>query len=84
VRRLSCGCAKDVEQGFLRLLQDAPHGIIAKVADFGLSREMACRSRIETRTCGTITHMPPELLSSDVVSKVPPCPPRPDACQDSW
>ena len=51
-------------------IQRAPHGITAKVADFGLSREMHCRSRVETRTCGTITHMPPELLSSDVVSKV--------------
>jgi len=30
---------------------------------------MNCKSRVETRTYGTITHMPPELLSSDVVSK---------------
>ncbi|KAK9839806.1 hypothetical protein WJX81_003100 [Elliptochloris bilobata] len=48
---------------------DVPHGFTAKVADFGLSREMNCKSRVETRTYGTITHMPPELLSSDVVSK---------------
>lgn len=51
-------------------MQNAPHGFTAKVADFGLSREMHCKSRVETRTYGTITHMPPELLSSDVVSKV--------------
>ncbi len=51
-------------------VQDASHGFSAKVADFGLSREMNCKSRVETRTYGTITHMPPELLSSDVVSKV--------------
>jgi len=55
------------------LMQDSPYGITAKVADFGLSREMQSTSRIETRTCGTITHMPPELLSDDVVSKVPSC-----------
>ena len=52
------------------LLQETPHGFTAKVADFGLSREMQS-TVIETRTCGTITHMPPELLSDDVVSKVP-------------
>ena len=50
-------------------MQGAPHGFTAKVADFGLSREMHSKSRVETRTYGTITHMPPELLSSDVVSK---------------
>ncbi|BDA49774.1 probable mitogen-activated protein kinase kinase kinase 11 at C-terminar half [Coccomyxa sp. Obi] len=47
----------------------SPLGVTAKVADFGLSRDMLCASKIETRTCGTITHMPPELLSSDVMSK---------------
>ena len=51
-------------------MQETPHGFTAKVADFGLSREMQS-TVIETRTCGTITHMPPELLSDDVVSKVP-------------
>ena len=56
-------------------MQDSPTGITAKVADFGLSREMQSTSRIETRTCGTITHMPPELLSQDVVSKARPSPP---------
>ncbi len=54
----------------LVLLQNSPLGFTAKVADFGLSREMQSTSRIETHTCGTITHMPPELLSDDVVSKV--------------
>ena len=56
-------------------MQETPHGFTAKVADFGLSREMQS-TVIETRTCGTITHMPPELLSDDVVSKVAlhPCP----------
>lgn len=52
------------------LVQSSSLGVTAKVADFGLSRDMLCASKIETRTCGTITHMPPELLSSDVMSKV--------------
>ena len=60
------------------VVQEVPYGFTAKVADFGLSREMQSTSRIETRTCGTITHMPPELLSDDVVSKVPAtCSPPP-------
>ncbi len=56
--------------GILSVVQASPLGVTAKVADFGLSRDMLCASKIETRTCGTITHMPPELLSSDVMSKV--------------
>lgn len=43
---------------------------IAKVADFGLSRTMDVRSKIKTRTYGTITHMPPETLISGIISKV--------------
>lgn len=43
-------------------LQD-PRGFIAKVADFGLSRELAMDvTHISTNTVGTLTHMPPELL----------------------
>ncbi len=56
------------------LVQASSLGVTAKVADFGLSRDMLCASKIETRTCGTITHMPPELISSDVMSKVGPRP----------
>ena len=39
---------------------------IAKVADFGLSRSMDTRSKIKTRTYGTITHMPPEVRGGSV------------------
>lgn len=40
-----------------------PRGFVAKVADFGLSREMAVNvTHISTNTVGTLTHMPPELL----------------------
>ena len=49
--------------------EDAPHGVTTKVADFGLSREMDARSKVETRTYGTVTHMPPELLESGIISK---------------
>ncbi|KAI8466992.1 MAG: hypothetical protein J3K34DRAFT_524069 [Monoraphidium minutum] len=41
----------------------APFGLIAKVADFGLSRMLKVgQTHRSTRTVGTVTHMPPELL----------------------
>jgi serine/threonine protein kinase len=43
-------------------------GFVAKVADFGLSRAMGAKGRIQTRNYGTITHMPPELLSAGTAS----------------
>ena len=36
---------------------------IAKVADFGLSRVLSAEA-ISTGTYGTVTHMPPELLTT--------------------
>ncbi|EFJ43286.1 hypothetical protein VOLCADRAFT_96512 [Volvox carteri f. nagariensis] len=42
---------------------------VAKVADFGLSRTLDVRSKIKTRTYGTISHMPPECLISGIISK---------------
>ncbi|PNW87297.1 hypothetical protein CHLRE_02g117050v5 [Chlamydomonas reinhardtii] len=42
---------------------------VAKVADFGLSRNLDVRSKIKTRTYGTISHMPPECLISGIISK---------------
>ena len=42
-----------------------PDGVTAKVADFGLSRALAVgQSHLSTRRYGTVTHMPPELLST--------------------
>ena len=46
------------------------HRFGAKVADFGLARDISVVSRLETRTYGTMTHMAPEVLSSDTLSKV--------------
>lgn len=40
----------------------------SKIADFGLSRELIDAS-MSTGTYGTVTHMPPELLSSGRLSK---------------
>ncbi|KAK9843847.1 hypothetical protein WJX84_006057 [Apatococcus fuscideae] len=40
----------------------------AKVADFGLSRILSAES-ISTGTYGTVTHMPPELLTTGKLSK---------------
>ena len=41
----------------------APFGLVAKVADFGLSRTLKVgQTHRSTRTVGTVTHMPPELL----------------------
>ena len=51
-----------------------PHGFCAKVSDFGLARNVNIQSKIETRTYGTITHMPLELLCDGIMSKVrSPC-----------
>jgi serine/threonine protein kinase len=50
----------------------SPHGFCAKVSDFGLARDMDLVSRVETRTTGTVTHMPPEVLSDGIMSKVSP------------
>lgn len=47
-----------------------PHGFRAKVSDFGLARNLNIQSKIETRTYGTITHMPLELLCDGIMSKV--------------
>ena len=49
-----------------------PHGFRAKVSDFGLARNLNIQSKIETRTYGTITHMPLELLCDGIMSKVGP------------
>lgn len=40
-----------------------------QIADFGLSRSLDVKTRIQTRTYGTITHQPPETLSDGVVSR---------------
>lgn len=37
-------------------------GFTAKVADFGLSRKLGQSTHLSTKSFGTITHMPPELL----------------------
>lgn len=49
---------------------DSPAGVTAKIADFGLARAVDVQSRIETRTYGTVTHMPPELLVRGIFTKV--------------
>jgi serine/threonine protein kinase len=41
----------------------------ARAPDFGLSRNMDVQTRVETRTYGTITHMAPEVLRANIVSK---------------
>lgn len=43
-------------------------GWTAKVADFGLARVLSCDA-ISTGTYGTVTHMPPELLTAGKLSK---------------
>mmetsp|Transcript_23522 Transcript_23522/g.51619 ORF Transcript_23522/g.51619 Transcript_23522/m.51619 type:complete len:903 (+) Transcript_23522:219-2927(+) len=44
-------------------------GFVAKIADFGLARCLDIKTKIETKTYGTITHQPPETLTSGIVSK---------------
>ena len=62
----------DLTGGNVLLATDpsSPNGVVAKVADFGLARAMEVQSKIETRTYGTVTHMPPELLEKGIFSKV--------------
>lgn len=48
----------------------AAHGWMAKVTDFGMAREADVASLIKTRTYGTVTHMPPELLRDGCLSTV--------------
>ncbi len=40
----------------------------AQVSDFGLARLIALQGRITTDTYGTVTHMPPELLTGGDLS----------------
>ncbi|GMH39105.1 hypothetical protein BSKO_07003 [Bryopsis sp. KO-2023] len=60
----------DLKPGNVLLKSDGsdPRGFTCKVGDFGLSRFLALESHIETFTCGTATHMPPELLKGGVLS----------------
>ena len=60
-------CAGNV---LLTSCNSTPHGFRAKVSDFGLARNLNIQSKIETRTYGTITHMPLELLCDGIMSKV--------------
>jgi serine/threonine protein kinase len=46
-----------------------PHRFTCKVADFGLARELYLQTRMETASYGTVTHMPPELLTEGKLSK---------------
>ncbi|KAL4525468.1 hypothetical protein Ndes2437A_g03928 [Nannochloris sp. 'desiccata'] len=42
-------------------------GFIAKVTDFGLSRNS--QDDVTTKTVGTVSHMPPELLLEGLMTK---------------
>eukprot|EP00891_Asterochloris_glomerata_P000113 jgi/Astpho2/113/fgenesh1_pg.00004_%23_24_t len=45
-------------------------GFECKVADFGLARDgFDMKSKVETQTMGTVTHMPPELLMEGLLTK---------------
>jgi serine/threonine protein kinase len=46
---------------------DNARGFIAKVTDFGLSR--ASKDEVTTKTVGTVSHMPPELLLEGLMTK---------------
>jgi hypothetical protein len=40
------------------------------VADFGMARQLDVQSRIDTFSCGTITHTAPELMDEGVAVHV--------------
>ena len=46
---------------------DNERGFIAKVTDFGLSR--SSKDEVTTKTVGTVSHMPPELLLEGLMTK---------------
>jgi len=51
---------------------DSAHGLEAKIADFGMARDLGAAAMLETRSYGTITHMAPEVLAEERVSRVRP------------
>jgi len=46
---------------------ERPHGFAGKVGDFGIARVTQSGAPLCTNTLGTITHMPPELLLSNLL-----------------
>lgn len=66
---------KDILHGDLKpqniLLQNCPSdpfGFVAKVGDFGLSRHMTNTAFVQTKTCGSVRYMSPELLREGLLS----------------
>lgn len=47
---------------------DSSCGFDVKVADFGMARQLESGSRIDTMSCGTITHSAPELMDEGRLS----------------
>ena len=45
-------------------------GMRCQVADFGMARQLDVQSRIDTFSCGTITHTAPELMDEGVACVV--------------
>eukprot|EP00210_Caulerpa_lentillifera_P000834 g807.t1 len=45
-----------------------PFGCVAKVGDFGLSRNMTHTALVKTKTCGSVRYMSPELLREGLLS----------------
>jgi serine/threonine protein kinase len=66
-----CCLPADLKGGNV-LLKSAQNsrGFEAKVADFGLARQLGVESRVHSNKYGTVTHCPPELLLNGTISKV--------------
>ena len=54
----------------LHTSEESAHGFRAKISDFGMARNIGTVTKLETSTYGTITHMAPEVLAHDYISKV--------------
>lgn len=64
VEFLSLNAAVQAANVLLSSAEQDRRGFVAKVSDFGLSRVLGGnKNHIKTQTFGTVTHMPPELLS---------------------
>ncbi|EFJ46355.1 hypothetical protein VOLCADRAFT_105557 [Volvox carteri f. nagariensis] len=64
-------CHGDLKPGNILLTEDpsSPWGLVAKLADFGMSRSLASdRTHTTTRNFGTVAYMAPEVLGIGKVS----------------
>eukprot|EP00884_Botryococcus_braunii_P014358 jgi/Botrbrau1/22923/Bobra.0030s0002.2 len=53
----------------LQSCSERPYGFAAKIADFGLARQMDIQSRISTDSYGTVSYLAPETFTQGIIGK---------------